>query len=66
MNKRGIEDVSAAGKRVLMRVDFNVPLGSGGSVGDDTRIRAVIPAIRLLAEQGARTVLCSHLGRPNG
>ncbi len=66
MKVRTIDQLDLAGKRTLIRVDFNVPLDKAGTVTDDTRIKAVLPTLRLSMEKGAKTILLSHLGRPKG
>jgi phosphoglycerate kinase len=65
MDKKTLKDVDLNGKRVVMRVDFNVPI-KGGVISDDTRVRAALPSIRYVLEQGASLTLMSHLGRPKG
>jgi phosphoglycerate kinase len=65
MNKLSVRDLDLAGKRVFIRVDFNVPLDKG-AVADDTRIRETLPTLRLAMEKGGKLVLASHLGRPKG
>src|SRR5271155_5704937 len=65
MNKLSIHDLEMSGKRVFIRVDFNVPM-DGAEIEDDTRIRETLPTLRLAIDRGARVVLASHLGRPKG
>src|SRR6059036_2682564 len=65
MNKLSISDLNLTGKRVFMRVDFNVPLAAG-QITDDNRIEASLPSVRYVLEKGGRLILASHLGRPKG
>jgi len=66
INKQSIRDVDVSGKRVIMRVDFNVPLDKEGHITDDTRIRAALPSIEYVLNQNSKLILMSHLGRPKG
>lgn len=66
MNKLSIDNIDVKGKRVLVRVDFNVPVDDAGNITDDRRIVAALPTIKSLAERGAKVILVSHFGRPKG
>lgn len=63
---KSLRDLALAGKRVLLRVDFNVPMDDSGRITDDTRITMVLPTIRHLLDAGAKLIICSHMGRPKG
>lgn len=66
MQKKTIKDIDVAGKKVFVRVDYNVPMDKSGNITDDTRIRATLPTLNYLLEKGAALILASHLGRPKG
>src|SRR5580693_4324563 len=64
--KRTLDALPVQGKKILVRVDYNVPLNEQGAITDDTRIRETLPTLNLLLQKGAALILCAHLGRPKG
>jgi phosphoglycerate kinase len=66
LNKKSVEDIQVAGKRVLVRCDFNVPLDENRNITDETRIDGALPTIKYLIDNGAKVILCSHMGKPKG
>lgn len=66
LNKKSVEDIEVKGKRVLVRCDFNVPLDENRNITDETRIDGALPTIKYLIDNGAKVILCSHMGKPKG
>ena len=66
LNKKSVEDIQVTGKRVLVRCDFNVPLDENRHITDETRIDGALPTIKYLIDNGAKVILCSHMGKPKG
>ena len=66
LNKKSVEDIQVTGKRVLVRCDFNVPLDENRNITDETRIDGALPTIKYLMDNGAKVILCSHMGKPKG
>ena len=66
LNKKTIEDIEVAGKKVLVRCDFNVPLDENKNITDENRLIGALPTIKYLIDHKAKVILCSHLGRPKG
>ena len=66
LNKKSVEDIQVKGKRVLVRCDFNVPLDENRNITDETRIDGALPTIKYLIDNGAKVILCSHMGKPKG
>lgn len=66
LNKKNVEDINVSGKRVLVRCDFNVPLDKDGNITDENRIVGALPTIKYLIDNGAKVILCSHMGKPKG
>ena len=66
LNKKSVDDINAKGKRVLVRCDFNVPLDAERNITDETRIDGALPTIQYLIDNGAKVILCSHMGKPKG
>ena len=66
LNKKTIEDIQVQGKKVLVRCDFNVPLDAEGNITDENRIVGAMPTIKYLVDNGAKVILCSHMGKPKG
>ena len=66
LNKKSVEDIQVKGKKVLVRCDFNVPLDENRNITDETRIDGALPTIKYLIENGAKVILCSHMGKPKG
>ena len=66
LNKKSIRDIDVAGKKVFIRVDYNVPMDKAGNITEDTRIRATLPTLNYLLEKNAAIIIASHLGRPKG